>query len=340
MKLSIIVPVYNAEKYLEECITSVIQQTNDNWELILVNDGSVDQSGEICNSYADRYPQQIFAFHKQNEGQFLTRQYGISKSHGNYIGFLDADDFLHPEYVDKVMNAVCDYQNPQAICFGFYEWNGEVVKTNCFAKTEFFGLLAERKTVYTQIVEGALTGSLCSKVFSKDLVECIDYDESTVSKSRYGEDAFQSINILSKADSIVYLSDGLYYYRANPSGASLGFDVRPLDYFNTKYVFEFIEQSLPFWDMDCEDVKKHLYARNFNETVYYALKFYRSAKTNQRRRNVVEYDWNSYLLDETFNWLQDNEYVRASYLKVWNALERKAHTEIYIREKLKKYIGW
>ena len=94
MKISIVVPVYNCEKYVGDCIESVINQSNDNWELILVNDGSTDKSAEICNSYAEKYRQKIFAFHKENEGQFLTRKFGILKCTGDYVGFLDADDLL------------------------------------------------------------------------------------------------------------------------------------------------------------------------------------------------------------------------------------------------------
>ena len=79
MIISVVVPVYNAQRYLENCINSVLKQSNSNWELLLIDDGSTDNSGIICDKYAEDN-KNVLAFHKKNEGQFLTRRFGIQKS--------------------------------------------------------------------------------------------------------------------------------------------------------------------------------------------------------------------------------------------------------------------
>lgn len=339
MMISIVVPVYNAERYLQECIQSVINQTNSNWELILVDDGSIDKSGEICDAFAEAYPNKILSFHKQNEGQFLTRQYGIKKCTGEYIGFLDADDLLDKDYVNTIVDFIEKNGPKDVICFNFSEFQNDVFIEKKQLKKRNFETEEELKALHLQIINGKLTGSMCSKIFKKGLIKSVDINDEIVSQKKYGEDAFQSFAIMLNANRVSFLKDNLYFYRDNPAGFSQGFEKKDFDYFNTKYIFELLE-GFTLKKYSDDDFLKQLYARNFNETVYYILKFYRRAKNKQRKKQVVEYDWNSFLLGETLNYIDKNKYVRQAYIKVWRAFSRKAYFEIYIREKFKKYIGW
>ncbi len=340
MKISIVVPVYNAEKYLQECIQSVLNQTNPNWELVLVDDGSTDGSAEICDSFAGKYPDKILSFHKANEGQFLTRQYGIAKCSGEYIGFLDADDLLHKDYVETVLDCVKNDCTIDAVCFNFSEFEGEEFKENKKLTRNQFRTPKELENLYLLIVNGNLTGSMWSKVFKKDLINYTNFDETVVSQKKYGEDAFQSFAILFNAQNVCFLEYILYLYRSNPQGASRGFEERDFEYFNTKYVFELLEAFLLEKMSDNIELLRCVYARNFNETVYYMLKFYRSTESKSRKKQVVEYDWNTFLLEKTLSNIENNEYVRKPYIRVWKAFAMKAHFEIFIREKFKRIIGW
>ena len=105
MKISVIVPVYKAEKYIEECINSVLSQTYQNFELILINDGSPDKSGQICDDYAKQFDN-IKVYHKQNGGVSSARNMGIEKSSGEWILFLDADDKLYSQCLETCINIV------------------------------------------------------------------------------------------------------------------------------------------------------------------------------------------------------------------------------------------
>lgn len=105
MKLSVIIPVYNVEKYLRKCVTSVINQTYKNIEILLINDGSTDSSGEICDEFESKYDN-VRSFHKKNEGLSETRNFGIKHSSAEYIAFLDSDDFIFPNAYEKMMNEI------------------------------------------------------------------------------------------------------------------------------------------------------------------------------------------------------------------------------------------
>lgn len=340
MKISIVVPVYNAEKYLEECIESVLNQTVSDWELILVDDGSTDNSAKICDSFANKYPDKIYSFHKVNEGQFLTRQYGIEKCSGDYIGFLDADDLLNKNYVETIFKFIEVNGFYDVLSFNFARFNEAGLSETKNLQAMHFQTPEEVKMIFGQIIDGTLTGSMCSKIFKKELIKSVGIEDGIVSEKRYGEDAFQSFAILLNANRISFLEDCLYFYRDNPKGFSQGFEQRDFEYFNTKYVFELLEDFLLKKYPDNTDFFNRLYARNFNETVYYILKFYRSAKNKARKKQAVEYDWSSFLLSETLKKLDDNTYVRKGYVKVWTAFTNKAYFEIYIREKFKRIIGW
>lgn len=100
MKISIITPVYNIEKYIGECIKSVLSQTYTNWELILINDGSTDNSGNICDEYANT-DHRIRVIHKKNEGVVAARNDGAKMANGEFIFFIDGDDFILPETIEK-----------------------------------------------------------------------------------------------------------------------------------------------------------------------------------------------------------------------------------------------
>lgn len=102
--ISVIVPVYNAEKYLGDCIDSILAQTFTDWELLLIDDGSRDSSGYICDEYS-AHNDRIISFHGENKGCSAARNTGFMKSKGTYVCFVDADDMLFPDYLQKLYDA-------------------------------------------------------------------------------------------------------------------------------------------------------------------------------------------------------------------------------------------
>ncbi len=116
MKISVIIPAYNAEDFLEDTLTSVLAQTFDDFEVIVINDGSTDTTWDIIERYQGMYPEIIRAFSQENQGQSATRNHALKYVKGDYIAFVDADDLLEPEYLQKLYQACVEEQAEVAIC--------------------------------------------------------------------------------------------------------------------------------------------------------------------------------------------------------------------------------
>ena len=119
MKFSIIVPVYNTEKYLKECLDSLINQTYRDFEIILVDDGSTDSSGEICDIYAEQNPDRIKVIHKPNGGLISARITGNKHASGDYILNVDSDDFVSLDLLKTVNEKIEEYDFPYMVIYSF-----------------------------------------------------------------------------------------------------------------------------------------------------------------------------------------------------------------------------
>ena len=104
-KISVIIPIYNTEKYLPRCIESIIKQTYDNIEIILVNDGSTDQSSKICKKYS-RIDNRVVLIEQDNKGAAAARNTGLRHATGNYIGWVDSDDYIEPDMFEKMLDCI------------------------------------------------------------------------------------------------------------------------------------------------------------------------------------------------------------------------------------------
>ena len=113
--ISVIVPVYNVEKYLPQCLNSIINQTYKNIEVVLVDDGSTDDSGNICEEYK-KNDERIIVVHQKNSGLSAARNVGIEISTGEYITFIDSDDYISPDYIENLYSALEQYSADIAIC--------------------------------------------------------------------------------------------------------------------------------------------------------------------------------------------------------------------------------
>ena len=245
-RLSIIVPVYNVEKYIDECICSVLDQTYENWELILVDDGSTDNSGNMCDKYASQNPK-IKAFHKSNGGQLHTRLFAMNQAKGDYYIFLDSDDTLKSGALETVYSTVNRY-NCDCVIYGLDNvCNGSIVST---VREEETICLSNKRELYKKIFFNTSYNSMCRKAIKSSLVEDVDY--SSYFHLRYGEDLLQSLQILKNAQDVVFISDTLYNYRANPNSVThnVNFANYKVDFSIREAVHEFIISENVFDEND------------------------------------------------------------------------------------------
>lgn len=218
--ITVIVPVYNVERYLIRCIESIQRQTYKNWELILVDDGSVDSSGNICDSYA-KADKRIHVIHQENQGVSAARNAALDQAHGEYIQFLDSDDWepedalsylydlLNRENADFCMASFCLMREKEISSdYGMRE-SPHNVKEECLTRTAFLNKFFK---VHTQ----EQVQYLWAKLFRANLFKNVRFIRGIAN----GEDVAALFSVILKSEKIAYSSKKVYYYFANPSGAT------------------------------------------------------------------------------------------------------------------------
>ena len=203
--ISIIVPIYNVEKYLEECIESLILQDYENTEIILVDDGSQDKSSTICDEYSKKHSN-IKTYHKENGGLSDARNYGIKKSNGQYICFVDSDDFVKPDYISSMYNNLKKHNVQISACgYSHYYSDKKIVNRN------FQNI--ERKydkddaQIYLNLI-GYFNVAAWNKLYNKNLFDDIEFP-----KGKKSEDMFIMYKLIEKSGNIYYSSEEKYLYR-------------------------------------------------------------------------------------------------------------------------------
>lgn len=161
--VTIIIPVYNSEVYLSGCLQSVINQSYDNLELILINDGSTDDSGKICDTFS-RNDNRIKVFHIENSGVSAARNLGLNLAKGKYIAFIDSDDTVHQNYIDKLYNAAAA-QDSDIVCTG-YTYTGKELK---YDHNDFRNLSNSRESFVECLLQNT-GGTICSKLFKASII--------------------------------------------------------------------------------------------------------------------------------------------------------------------------
>ena len=198
--ISVIIPVYNEEKYIDKCLLSVINQTYKNIEIIIVNDGSTDRSLNICRKYKDK---RIKIYNKENGGLSSARNYGLDKANGNYIYFIDSNDFIELNALESLYNAIKDYD---IVIGNYYQY-----KDGCDTlkiKYDSFSVQGINKYNYLYNEYCTVTVIPWNKLYKKEIFNNLRYKDGIIH-----EDEYIITDILSKANKIFYLNAPLYHYR-------------------------------------------------------------------------------------------------------------------------------
>lgn len=206
--VSIIVPVYNCEKFLDRCINSLCDQSYKDYEIILVNDGSKDNSLQKCKNFALKNDK-IKVFDKQNGGVSSARNYGLDNANGEYVCFIDADDFVDKDYLTKLISKT--KEKTDMIFCGYNIYNNER-RTSFFAIEKSMKLLNnDRNIELFYYGKDQLHGSVCRVLFRKAFVGSVRFDE----KINYCEDLYFITTLLLKKPKIEVVNEYLYYYCEN-----------------------------------------------------------------------------------------------------------------------------
>lgn len=244
MKFSLIIPVYNTRKYLNQCLDSVIAQTFKNFELILVDDGSTDGSSEICDQYANCF-NNVFVIHKHNGGQSSARNYGTAKAKGEYILYLDSDDYYINDVFLYELNEAISISTSDITLFNYKKY---FEQSNTYSKKIIhFPKIKEDatygKVLFDLVKNTALLPGPCNKCIKRDIIDnnYIKFDETF----RYTEDLDWTFQLMCAAKSVSYIDIISSAYRQNPYSVSKGYSEQNTNDYLTileKWYYEFFNK--------------------------------------------------------------------------------------------------
>lgn len=216
MKFSVIVPVYNVERFLRQCVESVLNQRCGDFELILVDDGSPDNCPRICDEYALK-DGRVRVIHKTNGGLVSARKAGCVIAVGEYVVCLDGDDYIAPNCLDSFAKAIDAYSPDICLC-GFYEaYSENEVKCLPFENAGFYDKETIEKHIYPYLIENKygryFSASIWAKAFRREIYT--EYQTSVDSRIKIGEDQCVVKPCVFRAESLYVIDECLYYYRQN-----------------------------------------------------------------------------------------------------------------------------
>lgn len=248
--LSVIVPIYNVEKYLKQCIESVIKQKLESYELILVDDGSTDSSKRICDEYFENNTN-IKVFHKKNEGASGARNYGLKKASGKYVLFLDSDDWWNPQ-IDLNMMLEYAVQHPKIEMFLFTSYDF-IEGKGYFQRNEHKNLkdidTSSVKSFYRSLLNnGNLEVAAYTKILNR---EFLINNNLFFNTNLICEDNEWMIRLLRCLQSVEILNYPLYIYRAGRDGSVTG-NIKKK---NITDMLEIVQDSINYYDNNTNDVK-------------------------------------------------------------------------------------
>lgn len=233
-KISIISPVYNAEKYIHKCVDSIMAQTFTDWELILVDDGSPDASGLICDQYAS-LDSRIRVIHRQNGGVSAARQTGLDAAQGEYVIHADPDDWVEPTMLEELYAKAKAEDADMVIC-DYYTNSGDRQVLNVQSPTDVSNNVQIIRDLFQQL-HGSCWNKLVRRVcYSK-------YDIRFPEGINYCEDQLTIVRLLSCPLKVTYLNKAFYHYFDNPDSITRNYQRK--QYVERQRFADLLEQYLP-----------------------------------------------------------------------------------------------
>lgn len=237
--VSIIIPVYNVAQYLDDCLNSIIRQTYKNLEIIIIDDGSTDDSLEICRSFTAK-DKRLKVLHQDNAGVSSARNAGLNIMTGNYVLFIDSDDRIEQNMVESFIEIFDENSKIDAVFCGYKEFDdetGTIIKEVAPNQSK----MVDRDEGVAEIF-GEYSTMLWNKMFRCSIIDKSDLFDVTL---KIGEDELWMVDVLKRASNIMLIGTPLYYYRSRAEGASKGqafSEAKMTDYESQKKVLKSINE--------------------------------------------------------------------------------------------------
>ena len=276
-KISVIVPVYNVEAYLERCVESILQQTYANFELILINDGSADSSGQICDHLASQY-ENIKVYHIENAGVSNARNMGIQLATGSWVTFIDSDDFVTQDYLATLASAVEGLNVGFVIAPLHHIKNGIVTDLPPHSgKTE---LWSTEETMKELLMTTRISFFPVAKLFKRDLLA----DEKFNTNYHLAEDALFLTELLLKTRcSSVFIDKPIYYYDHREGSATTSVNQHVFDTIEVyKHIIAQVSQAFPDLKPELKNRECWSYITVYDKIIFTSSEEYQKEKAELR----------------------------------------------------------
>lgn len=276
--ISVIIPVYNVEEYICECLDSILCQDFDDFEIILINDGSTDNSLSICTDYAN-HNSKIKVFTQNNQGVSQARNLGISKSLGQYVWFIDPDDRIHRNAFN-ILNEFLVQKDPDIILFNFF-----VINTHSMYEHQLNRIYRQKKQLstletYQSILWGSgFQGFVWNKIYRREIISDIRFNNNI----HYLEDAIFNADVVKNSKKIFSLPISLNYYRQRENSAVNTFNKKQLSYLKA---LDILNEKMPVEFSNDIQNKKQLALIKFSaQCIIKDSQLYSQLK-NQFKKNI------------------------------------------------------
>jgi len=255
--ISIIVPIYNVEIYLKECLDSILAQTFTNWEAILVDDGSPDNAGEIIDDYAKK-DSRFIAIHKQNEGTLLARKTGLENSKGEFIANLDSDDTFHSQFLEKMHSKITE-TNADFVYCKFQVQKESII----FCMTDYKWSADRSENIANMIACQGINWSMNNKLIRRDICAKISFPAVHLT---WLEDGVKMLQVAYNSKSAAFVPEKLYIYR-NIAGITAKKILNLIPFVRGRFLLKMTLENL-FDGGIPENVKHNFYHYVFSDIIY------------------------------------------------------------------------
>ena len=341
-KLSIVVAVYNLEDYLPRCLDALVNQTLDQIEILCVDDGSTDSAPEIIDDYEKKYPEKVKAFHKKNGGEFTTRNYGLERATGEYVTFVDTDDYVEPNWAEKLYKAAHENSADLAVC-GFERIDTKTDKVVATNMTQYGYSVKELKPDDDFVA--FINPAPWNKIYKLEKVNSLRFLDF-----RGFNDMIFLTSSYSKINKIAFVPDVLYHYYLRYDSQIHSVNIQDVNNFK-KYLLELKELYIK--ENKYDDMKYILDLMAFihlGTSVMYRASYDKSIDIKKMMKETIEY------LDENFGTWRKSPFLKLRYslkkgfthiglwgiskLYKWNMPMVYIHLYRFMIDKLKIDIKW
>lgn len=338
MRFSILIPVYNVEKYLSQCLDSVVNQSFDEYEIIVIDDGSTDNSSFICDDYQARFPDRISVIHKANQGLIAARRDAIDRANGEFCVFVDSDDFVENvllETIDTYLNK-SDNIDVAIYTYNYYSQNKVFKESYRVAEDAFIWYGEAKNELFNKLIVSDAIDAIFIKAIRTDLLRNDPIDYADYYGKNMSEDVLQSIYPIIYADRIIYIATPLYNYRYNENSISHNYSSASILKKDSSHVFKEILKASSLLSLDNDETKKKVYARWFSDVLYIFNKSCQHANNLKTWREIFNTNWNIMLPNVSIAHFQ--KYVNPFYIELYSDYINKRFIKIFIRFKFNGFI--